>query len=79
MDYVKSVMTLHSGKVIKNLFLNLVKKMMNQSLRVRKMLNPNIAKKKKRTDSPPVLSFFHAITNQRKVNHISKSLKFSNS
>jgi hypothetical protein len=47
MDYVKSVMTLHSGKVIKNLFLNLVKKMMNQSLRVRKMLNLNIAKKKK--------------------------------
>ena len=74
MDYVKSVMTLHSGKVIKNLFLNLVKKMMNQSLRVRKMLNPNI-QKKKRTDSPPVLSFFHAITNQRKVNHISKIFK----
>jgi hypothetical protein len=46
MDYVKSVMTLHSGKVIKNLFLNLVKKMMNQSLRVRKMLNLNIATKK---------------------------------
>jgi hypothetical protein len=48
MDYVKSVMTLHSGKVIKNLFLNLVKKMMNQSLRVRKMFNPKIEKKKKK-------------------------------
>jgi len=34
-------------------------------------LNLNIVKKKK-TDSPPVLPFSHAMTKQRKVNHNSK-------
>jgi hypothetical protein len=46
MDQVQSVITLHSGKVIENPFLNLVRKIMSQSLRVRKGLNLNIAKKR---------------------------------
>jgi len=46
MDQVKSVITLRSGKVIKNPFLNLVRMMMSQSLRVRKGLNLIIAKKR---------------------------------
>jgi hypothetical protein len=46
MDQVKSVITLHSGKVIEKPFLNNVRKMMSQSLRVRKVLNLNIAKKR---------------------------------
>jgi hypothetical protein len=33
-------------RLLKNPFLNLVRKMMSQSLRVRKGLNPNIAKKR---------------------------------
>jgi hypothetical protein len=44
MDQAKSVITLRSGKVIENLFLNLVRKMTSQSLRVRKRLNLNIVK-----------------------------------
>jgi len=46
MDQVQSVITLHSGKVIENPFLNLVRKIMSQSLRVKKRLNLNIAKKR---------------------------------
>ena len=46
MDQVKSVITLCNGKVIENSLLNLVRKMMSQSLRVRKGLNLNIAKKR---------------------------------
>ena len=45
MDQVKSVITLCNDKVIENSLLNLVRKMMSQSLRVRKGLNLNIAKK----------------------------------
>ena len=45
MDQVKSDITLRSGKVIEKPILNLVRKMMSQSLRVRKGLNLNIAKK----------------------------------
>ena len=73
MDQVKSVIiTLHSGvRLLKNPFLNLVRKMMNQSLRVRKGLNLNIAKKR----SPPVLLFPHAMTKQREVNHDSEIYK----
>jgi hypothetical protein len=46
MDQAKSVNTLRSGKVIENPFLNLVRKMMSQSLKVRKGLNLNIVKKR---------------------------------
>ena len=45
MDQTKSVITLCSGKVIENPFLNLMRKMMSQSLRVRKGLNLNIVNK----------------------------------
>jgi hypothetical protein len=44
--------------------------MMSQSLRVRKGLNLNIAKK--RLIPPPILPFPHAMTKQRKVNHNSE-------
>jgi hypothetical protein len=46
MDQVKLVITLYNGKVIENSPLNLMRKMMNQSLRVRKGLNLNITKKR---------------------------------
>jgi hypothetical protein len=57
-------------RLLKNPFLNLVRKMMSQSLRVRKGLNMNIAKQK--TDFPSALPFPHAMTKQRKVNHNSE-------
>jgi hypothetical protein len=56
-------------RLLKNLFLNLVRMMMSQSLRVRKGLNLNIAKKRL---IPPTLPFPHAMTKQRKVNHNSE-------
>ena len=46
MDQFKSIITLRSGKVIEIPLLNLVRKMMSQSPRVRKGLNLNIGKKK---------------------------------
>ena len=46
---------------------------MNQFLRVRKKLEPEHYKEK--TNSPIVLPFPHAMTNQRKVNHDSKIFK----
>jgi hypothetical protein len=52
-------------RLLKHPFLNLMRKMMSQYLRVRKGLNLNIAKK-------PVLPFSHAMTKQREVNHDSK-------
>jgi hypothetical protein len=46
MDQAKSVITLRSGKVIENPFLKLVRRMMSQSLRVRKGLNLDIVEKR---------------------------------
>jgi len=69
MDQVQSVITLHSGKVIEKLIFEPYEhcKMMSRSLRVRKGLNLNIAKK--RLIPPPILPFPHAMTKQREVNH----------
>jgi hypothetical protein len=70
--WIKSNQSLLSTvvRLLKNSFLNLVRKMMSQSLRVRKGLNLNIAKK--RLIPPPILPFPHAMTKQRKVNHNSE-------
>jgi len=67
MDQVKSVMTLHSDKVIEKPILKLYEKDDESIFEGKEEVEPKQYKKK--TDSPPVILFPHAMTNQMKVNH----------
>jgi len=70
MDQVKSVMTLHSGKVIENPILESCEKDDELIFKGKEEVKPELCKEK--TDSLLVLPFPHAMTDQRKVNHNSK-------
>ena len=67
MDQVKSVMTLHSDKVIEKPILKPCEKDDESIFEGKEEVEPEHYKKK--TDSPPVILFPHAMTNQMKVNH----------
>jgi hypothetical protein len=67
MDQAKSVITLHSGKVIEKPILEPCEKV-DESISEGK---EGVESKhcKENTDSPPAIPFSHAMTKQRKVNH----------
>ena len=67
MDQVKSVITLHSGKVIEKTILELCEKDDKLISEGKEGFGPEHCKEK--TDSPPVLPFPHAMTKQMKVNY----------
>jgi hypothetical protein len=70
MDQVKSVITLHSGKVIEKPTLEPCEKDDESISEGKEGVEYEHCKEK--TDSPPTLPFPHAMTTQRKVNHNSK-------
>jgi hypothetical protein len=70
MDQAKSVITLHSGKVIEKLILEPYEKDDESISEGKEDVESEHCKEK--TDSPPALPFFHAMTKQRKVNHNSE-------
>ena len=70
MDQVKSIITLHSGKVIEKPILEPCEKDDESISEGKEEVEPEHCKEK--VDSPPTLSFPHAMTKQRKVNHNSK-------
>jgi hypothetical protein len=67
MDQVKSVITLHSGKVIEKPILEPCEKDDELISKGKEGVESEHCKEK--TDSPPALPFPHAMTKQRKVNH----------
>jgi hypothetical protein len=69
-DQVQSVITLHSGKVIKKPILEPCEKDDESICEGKEGVKPEHYKEK--TDSPPVLPFPHAMTKQREVNHDSE-------
>jgi hypothetical protein len=70
MDQVKSVITLHSGKVIEKLILEPCENDDESISEGKKGVESEHCKEK--TDLPPALPFPHAMTKQRKVNHNSE-------
>jgi hypothetical protein len=70
MDQVQLVITLHNGKVIEKPILEPCKKDDKSIFEGKEGVKPEYCKEK--TDSPPVLSFPHAMTKQREVNHYSE-------
>jgi hypothetical protein len=70
MDQVKLVITLHSGKVIEKLILEPCEK--EHELISEGKEGVELEHCKEKTDSTRALSFPHAMTKQRKVNHISE-------
>jgi hypothetical protein len=70
MDQVKSVTTLHGGKVIEKPILEPYEK--DDELIFKGKEGVRFEHYKEKTDSPPALPFSHAMTKQRKVNHNSK-------
>jgi len=70
MDQVQSFITLHSGKIIEKPILEPCEKDDESISEGKEGVKPEHCKEK--TDSPPVLSFPHAMTKQREVNHDSK-------
>jgi hypothetical protein len=70
MDQVKSVITLHGGKVIEKPILEPCEKDDESISKGKEGVEPEHCKEK--IDSPPVLPFPHAMTKQREVNHDSK-------
>jgi len=70
MDQVKSVITLRSGKVIEKPTLEPCEKNDELISEAKEGVEPEHCKEK--IDSPPVLPFPHAMTEQRKVNHNSE-------
>jgi hypothetical protein len=70
MDQVKSVTTLHNGKVIEKPILEPCEKDDELISEGKEKVEPKHCKEK--TDSSPVLPFPHAMTKQGKVNHNSK-------
>jgi len=70
MDQVKSVTTLHSGKVIEKPTLEPYEKNDELISESKEGVEPEHCKEK--TDSPSALPFPHAMTKQRKVNHNSE-------
>jgi hypothetical protein len=70
MDEVKSVTTLHSGKVIEKPILEPCEKDDELISEGKERVEPEHCEEN--NDSPPVLSFPHAMTTQRKVNHNSE-------
>jgi hypothetical protein len=75
MDQVKSVITLHSGKVIEKLTLEPCEKDDESIFEGKEMVESEHCKEN--TDPPPALPFPHAITKQRKVNHNSEIFETS--
>jgi len=68
MNQVKSVMILRNGKAIEKHILKPSEKKYDKSIfEDKKRVEPEHCKEK--TDSSPVLSFSHVMTNQWKVNH----------
>jgi hypothetical protein len=70
MDQVKSVITLYSGKVIEKPILEPCEKDDKLISKGKEGVESEHCKEK--NDSPPALSFPHAMTKQRKVNHNSE-------
>jgi hypothetical protein len=70
MDQAKSVITLHSGKVIEKLILEPCEKDDKSIFEGKEGIESEHCKEK--TDSSPALPFPHAMTKQRKVNHNSE-------
>jgi len=70
MDQAKSVITLHSGKVIEKLILEPCEKDDESIFEGKEGIESEHCKEK--TNSSPALSFPHAMTKQRKVNHNSE-------
>jgi len=70
-DQVKSVMTLYSGNAIEKPILKPCKKNNESIFKGKEEVEPKHCKEK--TDSLSILLFSHTITNQRKVNHNSKT------
>jgi hypothetical protein len=70
MDQVKSVTTLHSGKVIEKPILEPCEKEDELVSEGKERVKPEHCKEE--TDSPPALPFPHTMTKQRKVNHNSE-------
>jgi hypothetical protein len=70
MDQVKSVITFRSGKVIEKPTLEPCEKDDELISKGKEGVEPEHCKEK--TDSPPVLPFPHAMTEQRNVNHNSE-------
>jgi hypothetical protein len=70
MDQVKSVITFRSGKIIEKPTLEPCKKDDESISKGKEGVKSKHCKEK--TDSPPALSFPHAMTKQRKVNHNSE-------
>jgi hypothetical protein len=69
-DQVKSVITLHSGKVIENPILGPCEKDDESISEGKEGVESKHCKEK--TNSPPAVPFPHAMTKQRKVNHNSE-------
>ena len=76
MDQAQSVITLHSGKVIKKPILEPCEKDDESICEGKEGVKPEHYKEK--TDSPPVLPFSYVMTKQKEVNHDSEILKISN-
>jgi hypothetical protein len=70
MDQVKSIIIVCSGKVIEKPILEPCEKDDESISKGKEGVESEHCKEK--TDSPPALSFPHAITKQRKVNHNSE-------
>jgi hypothetical protein len=70
MDQVKSIITLHNGKVIEKPILEPCEKEDELVSKGKERVEPEHCKEK--TDSPQELPFSHAMTKQRKVNHNSE-------
>jgi hypothetical protein len=70
MDQVKSVITLHSGKVIEKPILEPCEKDDESISKGKEGVESEYCKEK--IDSPPTLPFPHAMTKQRKINHNSE-------
>ena len=66
-DQVKSVITLHGGKVIEKPILEPCEKDDESISEGKEGVKPEHCKEK--NDSPPILPFPHAMTKQREVNH----------
>jgi hypothetical protein len=66
MDQVKSVITLHSGKVIEKPILEPSEKDDESISEGKEEVEPEHCKEK--MNSPPTLPFSHSVTKQRKVN-----------
>jgi hypothetical protein len=70
MDQVKSVITLHSSKVIEKPILKPCEK--EDELIFEGKERVELEHREEKPDSPPALPFPHVMTKQRKVNHNSK-------